>query len=84
MARTMETYNYTFGEIVMQGRRAQGRDHTTWYIECPECGGQHCFRKLGRKIWVTNCVLFDVEWTITPVEYYVKKPTDFTRILGDI
>lgn len=84
MANRYEEFTYSFGEIVMMGRRPINRDRTVWYINCPECGGQHCFTKLGRKIWVTHCVLFDVEWTITPAEFYVKKPADFTLILGDV
>ena len=82
MTAKVEQFEYTFNDIVVMGRRPTNRQHTTWYIECSECGGHHQFRKLGQKVWIAHCVIFDVEWTITPAEYYKKIPTDFSKILG--
>lgn len=78
----IEEFNYTFNDIVLMGRRPINRTHTTWYIDCPECAGQHLFRRIGTKCWVASCPIFGVEWTITPAEYYKKVPADFTRVLG--
>jgi len=83
MSLPVETFRYRFSDIVVIGARAPGRTKTTWYIECDYCKGQHMFRQSGTKIWHTSCGLFDIEWTITPAEYYVKKPADFTQILGE-
>jgi len=83
MATIMDRYTYHFSDIVLTGHRARGRTETTWYIECPECKGQHMFKKTGSKVWHTSCILSGVEWTVTPAEYYVLKPCDFSKILGE-
>lgn len=84
MPAKIETFHYQFNDVIMMGRRPQNRAHTVWYVQCPFCEGEHIFSKLGRKIWVAHCVLEDIEWTITPAEYYLKKPADFSKILGDV
>jgi len=84
MSQKVETFTYRFSELVLVGHRAPGRLETTWYIDCPECHGQHMFRKTGSKVWHTSCWMSGVEWTVTPAEYYIQKPMDLTKILGDI
>lgn len=84
MSAKVESFTYKFSELVILGHRPQGRTTTTWYIECPECNGQHMFRKTGSKVWHTSCWFSGVEWTITPAEYYVLKPCDFSKILGQV
>ena len=74
----------TFGELVFIGHKPRGRYYTTWYIKCEFCGKRHEFKKMGNKTWHTSCKESGIEWTITPAEYYVLKPCDFTQILGDL
>lgn len=83
MATVMDTFTYHFSDLVLVAHRPRGRPQTTWYIQCPECKGKHMFRRTGSKVWHTSCLLSGVEWTITPAEYYIQKPLDLTRILGD-
>jgi len=84
MPKVVERFEYTFSEIVLMGTRQQGSYSTTWYIECPECNGKHQFHKQGSKMWQAQCRLFGVEWTVTPREYYVKKPIDLTSVMGEM
>lgn len=83
MSKLRDSFDYTFGEIVLTGKRAGTRYKTTWYLNCPECKGQHMFRQSGSKIWHTSCVLSSIEWTITPREIYICKPVNFSLILGE-
>jgi len=83
MSQSVERFQYRFSDIVIIGARVPGRVKTTWYIQCENCGGQHMFRQTGTKVWHTSCQIFDVEWTITPAEYYIKKSADFSVILGE-
>lgn len=83
MSKPLDRFTYTFGEIVMVGKRASTRYKTTWYLVCPECKGEHMFRQTGSKVWHTSCQLSDIEWTITPREFYTCKPIDLTLILGE-
>jgi len=82
MSQLRETFQYTFGEIILIGKRLGHRYKTTWYLVCPECKGEHMFRQTGSKVWHTSCALSDIEWTITPREFYTCKPVDFSLILG--
>jgi len=82
MSRPLDKFEYTFGEIVLVGRRAATRYKTTWYLKCPQCRGEHMFRQTGSKVWHTSCVLSGIEWTITPREFYTCKPVDFSLVLG--
>jgi len=84
MTAKKESFQYRFSDIVLIGHRCTRSVRTTWYIECPECQGQHMFKRAGAKIWHTSCWLSGVEWTITPAEYYICRPMDFSKILGDI
>lgn len=84
MATKFEEFVYTFGELVLIGHRPYGRTSTTWYLQCQECHGKHQFKKTGSKVWHTSCWFSGVEWTITPSEYYVQKPLDFSKIIGDV
>jgi len=83
MTQRKDKFTYRFSDIVLIGHRSKGRTETTWYINCPQCHGEHMFRKAGSKIWHTSCVLAGVEWTITPAEYHVSKKCDMTKILGE-
>jgi hypothetical protein len=83
MTKPVERFTYTFGELVLVARRPEGRQSVTWYMNCPECSGQHMFRKTGSKVWHTSCWKSGVEWTITPAEYYVQRPLDLSRVLGE-
>ena len=83
MSKPLDQFEYTFGEIVLVGMRSATRYKTTWYLKCPECKGRHMFRQTGSKVWHTSCELFGIEWTITPREYYICKPNDFSLILGE-
>lgn len=74
----------SFGDLVLVGRQPENRNHTTWFVECEHCQGRHIFRKQGAKIWHTSCILSGVEWTITPAEYFVQRPGDFSKILGSV
>ena len=84
MARIMEEFIYTFGDLVFTGRRPRNRSRTTWYLRCTECGKRHMFGHTGTKIWHTSCQESGVEWTITPAEYYILRPADFSKVLSDI
>lgn len=83
MSALRDTFTYTFGELVLTGKRQSTRYKTTWYLVCPECQGEHMFRQTGSKVWHTSCQLFGIEWTVTPVEFYVCKKQDFSLILGE-
>lgn len=83
MATTVEKFEYTFGDLVMIGQRPFGRCTTTWYVKCSCPLGQHQFRKLGSMTWHTRCDTYDVEWTITPREYYVQRPANLSVIMGE-
>lgn len=80
----VEEFQYKFGDLVMVGRKPANRYRVVWYIQCEACGGRHVFKKQGTKIWHTSCWLSKTEWTVTPAEYYVQKPADFTKIMGDV
>jgi hypothetical protein len=82
MVLKTETFEYDFSDLVMTAHRIAGRQKTVWYLKCPECQQEHLFRKLGRKIWVAICNRYQVEYTVTPREYYRAKECDFTKIMG--
>lgn len=82
MSKPVERFIYNFSDIVLIGHRASGRGEITWYVECPQCHGQHMFRKQGNKLWHTSCDLSGIEWIITPSEYHVTKRCDLSRLLG--
>lgn len=83
MSAVVESFTYKFSDLVVVGHRAKGRPKVTWYIVCSECKGKHMLRQAGPKIWHTSCFISNVEWTVTPAEYYVSRPLDLTEILGD-
>ena len=84
MSQKVEEFIYQFVDIVLVGHRPHGRFTTTWYVQCEECGERHQFHQTGKKQWHTSCAKSKVEWTITPAEYYICKPADFSKILGGI
>lgn len=83
MGKLRDSFDYTFGEIVLTGKRRGTRYKTTWYLNCPECRGEHMFHQTGSKVWHTSCQLSGIEWTITPREFFICKPVDLTLILGE-
>lgn len=79
-----DEFTYTFNDLVLIGRKPENRQHTTWYVACEFCHGRHVFTKQGKKIWHTSCILSGVEWTVTPAEYYIQRPADFTGIMREV
>lgn len=74
---------YHISDLVIIARQWKGCFRATWMLECPSCGEKHYFHRHGKATWVTECPTSRYEWTITPSEYYLLKPADFSRILGD-
>jgi len=83
MTKPVEREIFNFSDLVLVAHRPKGRNATTWYIHCPECGSDHMFRKVGSKLWHTSCWKNGVEWTITPAEYYIQRPLDLGKVLGE-
>jgi len=73
---------YQFGEIVLVGRQWGNSHRTTWSMMCPECQQRHDIRRTGQ-VWTALCTKYGTEWTITPKEYHITKPQDFTKVMGE-
>lgn len=84
MTVAVDSFTYNFVDIILTGHRRRGGRSITWYVECEFCGSKHQFKKTGSKVWHTSCGASRIEWTITPAEYYILKPCDFSKILGDL
>lgn len=82
MTLPLESFTYQFSELVFVAYRPKNRIVTTWYLQCPECQREHMFRKIGSKYWVATCEQYRVEYTVTPADYYVKRPADFSLVMG--
>jgi len=75
---------YRFGELVLVARTWQGATRTTWFVVCQDCGDKLLVNREKPKQWVARCHHCKTEYTITPVEYYLMKPQDFRKIMGDL
>lgn len=82
MTVALETFSYKFSDIVLVAHRPKNRLSATWYLQCPECQREHMFRKIGSKYWQATCEQYGSQYTVTPAEYYVMHPCDFTKVLG--
>lgn len=75
---------YQFSDLVMVARKWKGATRTTWLVQCQTCDDKLLVQRFREKQWVARCHKCKVEYTITPVEYYIMKPADFRRIMGDL
>lgn len=74
---------YNISDLVIIARQWKGCYRATWFLECQACGEKHIFQRHGNATWTTACPTSKYEWTITPSEYYLLKPADFTRIMDE-
>jgi hypothetical protein len=79
---TVEQYTWKFSDLIIVCRKPKSREYTIWYVVCQNCGTYIRVKRYGSKIWVAKCQKCKAEYTITPADYYVRKPVNFSRIIG--
>lgn len=80
----VSTETYTFGDLVLISNRYRGVYRTTWYVVCQQCEQRLLVTRVSQKHWIARCHNCKLEYAIAPAEYYIMKPADFRRIMGEI
>lgn len=76
---------YTFGDLNIVSRViGTARPVYRWYVLCEGCCERIPFQMRKPKIWEATCGKCKMIYTITPWEYSILKPSDFTKIMGDL
>jgi len=74
---------YTFGDLNIVSRViGKERPVYRWYVLCEGCCERIPFSLRKPKIWEADCPKCRITYTITPWEYSILKPQDFTKIMG--
>jgi len=75
---------YTFGDLNIVSRVIHSpKPVYQWFVLCDGCCERIPFHLRRPKIWEAECTKCKIMYTVTPWEYSILKPEDFTKIMGD-
>lgn len=83
MTSKTEVSTHEVGNIVLLSKKVAGSSMRVWYIKCPDCGGDHTFRKTGAAMWHTSCFISKTGYIMTPHEFYIEKSFDLSAIMKE-